>query len=247
MSDGSSQAGGNTPAPAGAQPAAGATTAATGAPAAPAAPAAAPAASQQAPAGQTAQPAAAPGAATTGSEPGKDGGEGGKPAQSTAPDKYEFKAPQGITFDADTLGAFSEVAKELGLSQDAAQKVLDKMGPKLAAQSSTELNATMQKVTTEWTTAVKSDQEYGGEKLTENLAVAKRAVERYASPQLRALLNPYDPQKNPKGMGLGNHPEVVRLFFKVGKAISEDGVVQGGRQPSAGENDLATRLYGKPS
>jgi hypothetical protein len=239
MSDAATQAGGNTTATAGAPAAAGATTA-TGAPAsaaAPAAPAPPAASSQQASTGQNATPA--PPAATT------TQGEGGKEAAqaATAPDKYEFKAPDGAPFDAETIGAFSEVAKELGLSQEAAQKVLDRVAPKLAAQNAKALQQAMTSTTAEWVKAIQADSEIGGEKLNENLAVAKRGVERFASPELRALLGPYHAQKNPRGMGLGNHPAVVKLFHAVGKAISEDKFVPGERQPSKADRSLADSLY----
>jgi hypothetical protein len=244
MSDATTQTSGNTSATAGAQPGAGAT--ATGAGAAAPAPAPAAAAaptSQQASAGQPAAPAAA---TTQGA--GKPGGEAGKPATPpAAPDKYEFKAPQGVTLDADTITAYSEVAKELGLPQDAAQKVIDKLAPKLAAQNARALSQAIQSTSTEWAKATQTDPEIGGEKFGENLAVAKRGLERFASPELRSLLGPYHPQKNPKGTGLGNHPELVRLFFKVGKGISEDTVPPGGRAPTNGDRDAATVLYGNKS
>ena len=38
-----------------------------------------------------------------------------------APEKYEFKAPEGRNFDNEVINTFSEVAKELNLSQESAQ------------------------------------------------------------------------------------------------------------------------------
>ncbi len=43
-----------------------------------------------------------------------------------APEKYEFKAPEGREFDSEVVKNFSEVARELNLTQDAAQKILAK-------------------------------------------------------------------------------------------------------------------------
>lgn len=137
-----------------------------------------------------------------------------------APEKYEFDGADEL--DSEVLGQFSEVAKELNLTQDAAQKVLDKMGPAIAARQTEQL----QVARTEWADSAKSDQEFGGEKLQENLAVAKKALDAYGSDELRTLLN---------DSGLGNHPEVIRLLYRAGKATSEDGFVKGGKgvsQPS---------------
>lgn len=146
-----------------------------------------------------------------------------------APEKYEFATPEGMQFDDAVVGAFSEVAKDLNLSQEAAQKILDKVGPVMAAQQNEALRA----ASNEWAEASKTDKEFGGDKLNENLAVAKKAMDQFASPELRALLNE---------SALGNNPEVIRMFYRVGKAISEDGFVVGGNAKNS-EQTTAQRLY----
>lgn len=242
MSDQSTQAAGNTQATGSAQPGAeGASASGTAAAPAAAPAAAAPAASQSQQATEG-QPAGGNAAASSEGQ----GAQGGKPAV-TAPEKYEFKAPDNIALDDAVVAEFSTVAKELNLSQDAAQKVIDKIAPKLAEGNVKAIVAAMQKRSQEWQDAVRNDTEIGGEKLGENLAVANKAVERFASPELRALLNPFDPVKNPTGTGLGNHPALVRLFWQIGKAISEDRPVTGSTDPGKGARDPATALYGGTS
>lgn len=155
-------------------------------------------------------------------------------AKPTAPEKYEFKAPEGQEFDGETITAYSEVARELNLSQDAAQKLLDVMGPKMAARQQAQIQA----VQAAWVEASKADKEFGGEKLSENLAVAKKALDAFGDADIRTLLNE---------SGLGNHPAVVRFFFRAGKALSEDRIVTGSTgQAKAGPKsfaDLADALY----
>lgn len=147
-----------------------------------------------------------------------------------APEKYEFKPSEdGIEFDASVLASFSEVAKELNLPQEAAQKVLDKMGPVIAARQAEQVQA----IKTEWLTTSQADKEFGGDKLGENLAVAKKALDAFGTPELRTLL---------QESGMGNHPEVVRFMFRAGKAISEDGFVAGTRKGAA-QNDPAKTLF----
>lgn len=146
-----------------------------------------------------------------------------------APEKYEFAPPEGVQFDNKVIDAFSEAAKDLNLSQDAAQKILDKVGPVMAAQ---QLEA-IQAASNEWAEASKSDKEFGGDKLNENLAVAKKAMDKFASPELRSLLNE---------SALGNNPEVIRMFYRVGMAISEDGLVVGGNARNS-EQSAAQRMY----
>lgn len=145
-----------------------------------------------------------------------------------APESYEFKAPEGVQFDDAVIGAFSEVAKELNLPQDQAQKVLDKMAPVIQARQLEQF----QTARLDWAEAAKSDKEFGGEKLAENLGMAKKALDTFASPELRTLLDE---------SGLGNHPEIIRMFYRTGKAISEDSFVSGqGGKTNQGD---ARRLY----
>jgi hypothetical protein len=131
-----------------------------------------------------------------------------------APEKYEFKAPEGKEFDADVLTAYSKVAKELNLTQDAAQKLLDQMGPVMAQRQSDQIQA----VRKSWTEASTADKEFGGEKLSENLGTARKALDMFGTAELRNLLNE---------SGLGSHPEVIRFMYRAGKAISEDRFVGG--------------------
>ena len=171
--------------------------------------------------GQNQPPAAAPdtGSATLlgdGAAPAGDAaeteGEGEKPEG--APEKYEWAAPEGVTLDESILGSLSEVAKELNLPQAAAQKLVDKIAPVMAQRQVEQFEA----LRTEWRQASSSDQEFGGAKLTENMAVAKKALDAFGTPEFRQLL---------EQTGMGNHPELIRTLYRAGKAISEDGLVSG--------------------
>lgn len=177
---------------------------------------------QQTTEGQTTQTQEGQGGKTEGEQKDTDQKAG-------APEKYEFKAPEGQQFDEAVIGAFSEVAKELNLPQDAAQKVLDKVAPVIAARQAENLQA----VRTEWAETAKADQEFGGDKLAENLAIAKKARDAFATPEFVKLLD---------DTGLGNHPEVIRVFYRAGKAISEDRIVTGA-QGGATNQTTAQRMY----
>jgi hypothetical protein len=152
-------------------------------------------------------------------------------APAAAPEKYAFTAPEGTTYDSEVLEAFTGAAKEANLTQDAAQKLIEKMAPALAARQVDQVKAIHQ----EWHTASSADKEFGGEKLAENLGVARKALDNFGTPQLRTLLDE---------TGLGNHPEVIRLLFRAGKAISEDKFV-GGAPGGKGAVNPAAVLYDK--
>ena len=165
----------------------------------------------------------------------KDGTQADDKKSDGAPEKYEFKAPEGREFDAEVVKNFSEVAKDLNLTQEAAQKLLDKMAPIVEQRQIQQI----EQVRSQWADASKNDKEFGGDKLVENLSVAKKALDQFGTPELRTLLNE---------SGLGNHPDVIRFMYRAGKAISEDKYVgadigKGGKSQPKGFNDLASALY----
>lgn len=140
-----------------------------------------------------------------------------------APERYDFKAPQGAEVDAQVLTAFSEVARDLNLSQEAAQKVLDKVTPVMAERRAEALKAQLDQARNTWVSASKADKEFGGSGLNENLSTAKKALDAFGSTELRAFL---------EDSGLGDHPEMIRLLYRAGRAISSDRYV-GGREPAS--------------
>lgn len=180
------------------------------------------------PAAQAATSEPAPAASTNAD------GEGTTPAG--APEAYTFTAPEGLALDDAVIADFSRVAKELNLTQDAAQKLVSELAPKLAEQTLAAQTQAYQAQVESWLTATKSDKEIGGDKLNENLAVAKKALDAFGTPELRKYLD---------DTGLGNHPEIVRAFYKVGQAISEDRMVPSGAQGAqAGGLSAKSVLYG---
>lgn len=143
------------------------------------------------------------------------------------PESYEFAMPDGVQLDKTAAEEFSAIAKELKLDQSTAQKVAD-VGAKMA-QRQMEAHT---KLVESWTEAVKTDKEIGGDKLAENLGVARKALEMFGTPELKDVLNM---------TGFGNHPEVVKAFYKIGKAISQDGFVTGSAKGP--DIDPAKRLF----
>lgn len=152
--------------------------------------------------------------------------------QEGAPEKYEFKTGEGVELDTEALKEFEPVARELNLTNEQAQKLVDAYPKILAGVQQRQADA-WQAQTEEWAATVKADKEIGGDKLTANLGVAQRALDTFGTPELKEYLN---------GTGLGNHPELVKAFIKVGKAMSEDGMVTG---KESGQRSAAEVLYGK--
>lgn len=158
--------------------------------------------------GAAAETQAEPETKATEAEDTKDGQQ--------APEQYEdFAAPEGTELDGETVDTFKDVARELNLTQEQAQSVIDKMTPVMAQRQQAQMAAQAE----QWAEDSRNDEEFGGEQFDENIATAKRAMDQFASDELKGLLD---------DSGLGSHPEVIRMFHKVGSAISEDSVVTGG-------------------
>lgn len=198
----------------------------------PAAPAAAHAAAPAAAPATEPSTAAAPAAAPASDEPAKPGasgeGEGGKqdtegkPAEPT----YEYQMPEGMELDTAAADSLTALAKEKGLSPADAQKVAE-IGVQMMQRQADAHAAMVQS----WIDEVKGDKEIGGDKLTESLVHAKRAVDFIGDPALKELL---------EISGYGNNPVLVRAFVKLGKHLAPD-QIETGSQPANGTS--ATRMY----
>lgn len=158
------------------------------------------------------------------------------PAQpvKVVPEQYEaFKLPEGVQADPEVMTELQSVAKELGLSQDEAQRVND-VGVKAIQKIVTQQQEMRNTVIAGWDSASKTDKEFGGDALPASLSVAEKALNTFGTPELFKLLD---------DSGLRKHPEIIRAFFRAGKAISSDRLVPAGTRPNQNGVDAAKVLY----
>lgn len=174
----------------------------------------------------------------TGAQAAPDPGTllGGEPPTPVVPEKYELKLPDSTMFDAAALEGIGAFAKDLGLSSEAAQKLVErdsKMLDDFAEHVETLAEAEHKERVSTWRQAVETDPELGGEKFKETQFLADKAVRMFATPELKQALN---------DTGLGNHLELVRMFMKIGKAISEDSFTTKGSEQHA-PADVAKTMF----
>lgn len=150
-----------------------------------------------------------------------------KTTETAAEVEYKFDMPEGVEVDQASLDEFTGIAKELKLPADAAKKLVD-----IAARREIARAEAFAKQVETWGNEVKADPELGK---AEHLAIAKKTIDTFGTPELRDLLN---------STGMGNHPEVIRMALKIGKAISEDTFVAGRSGGNAPPRDHASILYG---
>jgi hypothetical protein len=163
----------------------------------------------------------------------KGAGDTGKGKESAktdqAPAEIALKLPEGFKAGPE-VEQFKGWAKEAGLKSEQAQAVFDMH---LASQQA-QLQAIAEQQTQqrkEWAEALAADKEFGGAKYEENRIIAQKAVTQFAGPEFAKWLN---------DTGLGDHPELMRTFWKVGKALGEDKPSETGKgagQPPAADKD----------
>jgi hypothetical protein len=127
------------------------------------------------------------------------------------PEAYELKMPDGVEMDADLLAVATPMLREAKLSPAQAQVVAD-----LYMKTQTDAIQKHQDTMAGWLKEAKADDEIGKRDWDKNLAHAHRAFKTFGTDEAMTLFDNY---------GLGNHPEILRIFVRMGKAIGEGGTV----------------------
>jgi hypothetical protein len=137
----------------------------------------------------------------------------------TALEYTAFELPEGMELDAKASEQFTEIAKDLKLPQEAAQKLVSLYAKQMQAQQEVHAEAVKG-----WQAEIKADKDLGGDKLPESMTAVSTVMSKFGTPALKEYLD---------ATGLGNHPELFRFVANVGKAMSEDTFVRGGNSTVA--------------
>lgn len=198
------------------------------------------------------KPSEAPAPTSTSTEPPKPP-EAKPPAEpGKAPETYaEFKAPEGYTLDPKAIEAATPIFKELGLTQDQAQRLVEFHSAQMieAAKAPESQYAAMR---TDWQAKVKADPELA--KATNGNATGLDAVKLDIGRALNALGDPGLAAEFKAAMdltGAGDHPAFVKTLWKLAGHITEGRAVtpgnpspHGQRPPGSGDRPPAAKsLY----
>jgi len=172
-----------------------------------------------------------------GGEAGKDGDAA--PLVGEAPEAYELTPPEGFTIDKTSLDVFDPVFRELGLTKEGAQKVVDAAPAFVEHITNQVQNAQVQQIVDtrkQWADAALADPEIGGANLDRSKQYAASVFDRYGlkpDGPFRTLLNE---------SGLANHPDMIRVFAKIGHDMGEDGFPVGEGAPRV-PSSRVERMY----
>ena len=172
------------------------------------------------------------------SDDGDDGAGGDVDYTFTPSDGVEIEMTDDVVAQFDH---FKSRANAVGLTQDQYQELVAgeiERGREAVSKMATDYQQRVEG----WTAATKADKELGGDNLPEILATAKLGMDTYGSPELKALFA-MPSEKNPTGLGLGSHPEVIRLLHRAGLTAKEDGKLISGDGGKAEHDASLRRMY----
>lgn len=170
----------------------------------------------------------------------------GEDNKNSAPETYDFKdlkMPEGIQFDEELAKEFAPIGKELNLTQQQAnrlaeclanyqKKQLDSAPEKLAEYKKQESEATKLR----YEEMLNKDKEIGGgdkAKMNAYLDTADIGYSNFASPELKGVF---------KELHLNYHPEVIKLFHKLGTLCGDDSITKA-TAPIGTKQSAAEILY----
>ena len=139
---------------------------------------------------------------------------------------FEDSPDSDVHIDAETREAFAAVAKELNLSQEAAQKVISKMEPALCRRVETLRN--------QWAEQCQTDEEFGGSAFKTNVKAIRRTYMATTTPELREVF---------RASGLDSNPEVLRHFYRLSKELGEGRYVSESGTRGGGDRSERPSFY----
>ncbi len=152
--------------------------------------------------------------------------EEGEPAPK--PEDYEIiDVPEGFELSEEIEGEFRQLAAENKLSKETVTKLQELQVKLINKQSEEHVNRVKK-----WGEDLKADKEIGGKALKANIGAAISAMNEFFSPSARSILDT---------TGLGNHPDIVRGFVRLGKAMGENPSLRG--TPVTRPTTIADALY----
>lgn len=145
-----------------------------------------------------------------------------------APETYaEFTVKEGQTLDKVALDMALPMFKEMNLTQEQAQRLVD-----LQAENIGKANEAFTADKTARLDAIKNDKEYGGDKFAESSEAVGRALNTILSTDEQADLKAYTDR-------FGPNPTLFRLMYRVAtKVMSEDGRFETGGQKNVGTSNM---------
>lgn len=149
------------------------------------------------------------------------------------PVEYKLALPQDSLLEPSVIDEIVSYATEQGLSNEAAQKMVERESNAVARHEEAKDKEVID-IRKGWKEDAKADKELGGENLKASTETAMRVIERFASKDFKTML---------EDTGFGNHPEVIRIFKRIGEMMTDDQFVMAKSQTGNQDKSDAEVLY----
>jgi hypothetical protein len=147
------------------------------------------------------------------------------------PTSYQLTPPDGFEINDEIVAEFDPVFRELGLNNDQANKLMPLAGrliERITSANEDEFTA----LRADWARRTKADAQIGGANWPETARLVGRALDAAGSPRGSEFRQYLDET------GLGNHPEMVRIFRYFGTLVDRSA------QTPTTPQDRSAILYG---
>lgn len=143
---------------------------------------------------------------------GETKGKESEPKPAEAPKEFDPTAltvPDGLVPDQELLQQFGDLAKDMNMSQEQAQELVDLQVKAIQAQE-----AQFVEMRRQWVDELKKDQEYGGTRFDATVSDAQAVMRRFdPSGEVLQVL---------QTSGFGDNPAVIKMLAKIRRSISDD-------------------------
>lgn len=161
------------------------------------------------------------------------------------PVDYAFTPPEGTELSEEQTAAlddFKSTAKDLGLSQDQFQRIIEMDLQRSEAEATAAIAAYDARISG-WRQEARADSAIGGEQYDASIKKANAVLKQFADKEFIGMLRSPSAE-NTNGFGIGNHAATVRFLNNVAAALADPKLLTGNEgPPPRTERDVTTSLY----
>lgn len=143
------------------------------------------------------------------------------PEKKVAPEKYEFKVPEGSKLKATAVERIERIARDQGLSQNEAQQLLAQEHEAVSEYQKS-VDAELASAQAKLKTELENDPEVGGAKLRENSEIVRRALEANFSKEAIEFVDK---------SGIGNSKVFFKDLLRLGKRLQQSEIIPSNGAP----------------
>ena len=150
-------------------------------------------------------------------------------------DDYTLELQDGSLMSESMLDELKTLAKESNLNKEQAESFMKLQSNALDSFIESQ-EKEMNNKSTQWVEDIKKDEELGGPNFKQSISDAQQAFKQFGTKEFQEAIDV---------LKIGNHPEVIRTFSRIGKFIKDDPILNGSRVSTTKELSFEDSMYGE--